>query len=84
MQATTEQVHNNLKNLLLNGRIMVNGLPLTANEIVAVIQGEQMLYEKAIQLDKATELVAKQSPPTELPEQPGKTVKIPVDTTRKD
>ncbi len=59
MQATTEQVHNNLKNLLLNGRIMVNGMPLTANEIAAVIQGEQMLFGKAIKFDHAAALVAK-------------------------
>jgi len=54
----TEQAHLQLKNLLLNGRILVNGMPLTANEISGVIQGEQMLYEKASQLDKAAALAA--------------------------
>lgn len=56
---TTEQVHGNLKNILLNGRILVNGLPLTANEIASVIQGEQMLFEKAMKLDQAVALAAK-------------------------
>ena len=59
MQATTEQVHNNLKGLLLNGRIQVNGSSLTANELGAVIQGEQMLFERAMKFDQATALVAK-------------------------
>ncbi len=59
VQPTTEQVHNNLKNLLLNGRIIVNGLPLTANEIAVVIQGEQLLFEKAIKFDQAAALAAK-------------------------
>lgn len=50
-----EQAHQNLKNVLLNGRILVNGVPLTANEISGVLQGEQMLYEKATryEADKA-------------------------------
>ncbi len=61
MKLTTEQAHNNLKNILLTGRILVNGLPLTANEIAATIQGEQMLYEKAMQLDKAQAIVAKKA-----------------------
>lgn len=47
----TEQAHNNLKNLLLNGRILINGLPLTANELSMTLQGEQMLFEKASKLD---------------------------------
>ena len=50
----TEQAHQNLKNVLLNGRILVSGVPLTANEISGVLQGEQMLYEKATQLDKTS------------------------------
>lgn len=64
---TTEQAHSNLKNVLLNGRILLNGLPLTANEISALLQGEQMLFEKAMKLDKASELVAKREIPTKLP-----------------
>jgi len=60
MNPTTEQVHGNLKGLLLNGRILLNGLPLSANEIGALLEGEQMLFEKAMQFDKTTELAAKQ------------------------
>lgn len=52
----TEQAHNNLRNLLLNGRILLNGNPLTANEISSVIQGEQLLFEKASKFDKAEQL----------------------------
>ena len=60
MSQQTEQAHNNLRNVLLNGRILINGLPLTANEVSGIIQGEQMLFEKATKLDTASELVAKQ------------------------
>lgn len=63
MSITTEQVHNNLKGVLLNGRILVNGLPLNANEMSSLIQGEQMLFEKAMQFDKAPELAAKKEIP---------------------
>lgn len=59
MIISTEQAHSNLKNVLHNGRILINGLPLTANEIGGLIQGEQILFKKAIQFDKAQELVAK-------------------------
>lgn len=48
-----EQAHKNLQQILLTGRILINGLPLTANEISGILQGEQLLYEKAIQFDKA-------------------------------
>jgi len=54
----TEQSHRDLNNILLNGRILINGMPLTGNELGAIIQGEQMLYAKASQLDKANALVA--------------------------
>ena len=56
---TTEQAHSNLKNLLLNGRILVNGMPLTVNEVTVILQGEQMIFEKAMNFDKASELAAK-------------------------
>ena len=56
----TEQAHNDLRNILLNGRILINGMPLTGNELGVIIQGEQMLYGKATQLDKANALVASQ------------------------
>ena len=48
----TEQAHKDLKTVLLNGRILLNGMPLTANEITGLIRGEQLLFEKAIKLDK--------------------------------
>lgn len=52
MSITTEQAHGNLRNLLINGRILLNGLSLTFNEQSALLQSEQMLFEKATQLDK--------------------------------
>ena len=58
----TEQVHNNLKNVLLNGRILINGLSLTANELSGILQGEQMLFEKASQFDKNQEAVKDEKP----------------------
>lgn len=57
-QITTEQAHNNLQGLLLNGRILINGLPLSGNELGAIVQGEQMLFEKAMKFDAATALAA--------------------------
>ena len=48
---STVKAHENLKNILLHGRILINGLPLTANELSATLQGEQMLFEKAAQFD---------------------------------
>ena len=62
----TEQVHNDLKNILLNGRILLNGMPLTANEISGVLQGEQMLFEKASQFD-ATSAEKKPKEPKKKP-----------------
>lgn len=59
----TEQAHNNLKNLLLSGRILLNGIPLTAVEATTIIQGEQMLFEKASKFDQT--------------QQAGKAAKIP-------
>lgn len=56
---TTEQAHGNLNGLILNGRILINGLPLTANEIAALLRGEQMLFEKAMKFDQAVALAAK-------------------------
>ena len=73
MIITTEQAHSNLKNLLLNGRALLNGLPLTANELSALIMGENMLFEKAMQLDKANAIVAKKA----VPGNQGKIVKLP-------
>ena len=55
----TEKAHQAVRNLLLNGRILVNGIPPTAIEITEIIQGEQMLFEKAMKLDRASALAAK-------------------------
>ena len=56
MELTTEQAHAQLENILLNGRILINGLPLTANEISSLIMGEKMLFSKASRLDKQAEV----------------------------
>ena len=58
VQNPTGQAHQNLRNVLLNGRVLINGMPLTANELSGLIQGEQMLFEKASQLDRDQELAA--------------------------
>ena len=52
----TEQAHQSLRQVLLTGRILVNGMPLTANELSGILQGEQMLYEKASRLDKEQDI----------------------------
>lgn len=59
----TQQAHEDLRKILLSGRILVNGLPLTGNELGVIIQGEQMLYEKASKLDATQELAAKVKEP---------------------
>ena len=59
----TEQAHYNLRNILLNGRILLNGLPPTVTEVGTLIQGLQMLFEKASKLDAAEALVAKKNTP---------------------
>ena len=51
-QNPTEAAHQGLRNILFNGRILINGMPPTGNELGEIIQGEQMLYDKATQLDK--------------------------------
>lgn len=62
-QNPTETAHRDLQNVLLNGRILINGLPLTGNELGIIIQGEQMLYGKASKLDATQELAAKVKEP---------------------
>ena len=59
-QNPTEMAHRDLRNILLNGRILINGMPLTGNELGVIIQGEQLLFEKATRLDKANALAASQ------------------------
>lgn len=49
--APVEQAHKDLRNLLLHGRILVNGIPPTAVEITQIIQGEQMMFEKAMKFE---------------------------------
>ena len=63
MNQQTEQAHKDLRNILLAGRILVNGMPLTGNELGIIILGEQMLFQKASQLDAANDLGAKQEEP---------------------
>ena len=63
MNERTEQAHKDMRNVLLASRILLNGMPLTGNELGALIQEEQMLYEKASRLDAAQELAAKQAKP---------------------
>lgn len=53
-ELTSEQAHDNLKSLLHNGRTLLNGLPLTANEVSTLILGEQMLFDKAMRFDKTS------------------------------
>ena len=50
-QNPTDVAHKDLQNVLLNGRILINGLPLTGNELGVIVRGEQMLFGKATQLD---------------------------------
>ena len=59
----TEQAHQDLRNLLLNGRILINGMPLTGNELGMIVQGEQSLFEKASKLDAAEALAVKAKEP---------------------
>jgi len=69
-QNPTDAAHQDLQNVLLNGRILLNGLPLTGKELGIVIQGEQILYGKATQFDKANVPVApqKKKEPNIIPE----------------
>ena len=71
-QNPTETAHRDLQNILLNGRILINGMPLTGNELGGIIQEEQMLYGKATQLDKANALAASK----EVEKNPKKEAKI--------
>lgn len=76
----TEQAHNNLRNVLTNGRTVLNGLPLSTNEGVILLQCEQMLYEKAVQLDKINQRAANEmkfANKENVPENGGKIAKLP-------
>ena len=59
----TEQAHTNLRNLLLSGQILLNGFPVAVNVMTAVIQGEQLLFEKATKFDQAELLAQKNKVP---------------------
>ena len=63
VQNPTEVAHRDLQNVLLNGRILINGLPLTGNELGVIVREEQMLFGKATQLDKTQELAAQVKEP---------------------
>jgi hypothetical protein len=67
-QNPTEVAHRDLRSILLSGRILLNEMPLTGNELGAIVQGEQMLYEKASRLD-AQAVAAKDSIGPKDPEQ---------------
>lgn len=69
-QLTTEQTHQRLRNLLLKGRILINGIPPTALEINAIVQGEQMLFTKAMQFDKAQAIAAEKAKKQKAPKAP--------------
>ena len=58
----TDVAHADLNNVLLNGRILINGLPLTANELAVIVRGEQILYGKATQFDKNQEAAKAEKP----------------------
>ena len=58
----TNVAHADLTNILLNGRIIINGLPLTGNELGVIVRGEQMLYEKASQLDASRDAAKAEKP----------------------
>ena len=47
------EAHQNLRHLLFNGRIILNGAPLTTNELSQLIQAEQLLYNGVIELEKS-------------------------------
>lgn len=66
----TLQAHEDLRKLLFQGRILLNGLPLTGNELNIIIQGEHMLFEKATQLDRA--IAAEKAKAPKAPKHPKK------------
>ena len=61
-QNPVEAAHRDLQNVLLNGRILINGLPLTGNELGVIVRGEQILYGKATQFDKNQEAAKAEKP----------------------
>ena len=61
-QNPVEVAHRDLQKILLDGRILINGLPLTGNELGVIVRGEQLLYGKATQLD-TEKLAAKAEKP---------------------
>ena len=56
-----KQAHQNLQHVLLNGRITLNGAPLTGNEIGQLVREEKLLYERAeiLETNKAAKLKEK-------------------------
>ncbi len=56
-----KQAHQNLQHLLLNGRITLNGLPLTANELTGLFGSLKSLYGRAaiLETNKAAKLKEK-------------------------
>lgn len=48
-----EQVHHNLRHLLLNGRILLNGNPLTCTELSELLRDEQLLFNLAMEAQES-------------------------------
>ncbi len=80
----TEQAHEDLRKILLTGRILINRLPLTGNELGIILQGEQMLFGKAMKLDAAEAFAAKQAekPPKKKPDPPKENI-VPIAVGKK-
>lgn len=66
----TEQAHDSLRKILLQGRILFNGMPLTGTELGLIVQQEQMLFGKSVAYDKivASEKDKKKEKESEKPE----------------
>jgi len=70
----TQQAHDSMRKIILEGRILLNGMPLTGTELGLVIQQEQMLFAKAAAYDKitASENAKKEKKESKEPETPKK------------
>lgn len=67
-----QQAHQNLRNLLLNGRILLNGQPPNVVEMDKILRGEQLLFEMASKLQAAEKLVADNKAAKEAAKKPPK------------
>ncbi len=62
-----QQAHQNLRNLLFNGRILLNGQPPTLVEMDGILRGEQLLFEMASKLQATEKLAAEKKAPKDAP-----------------